>query len=288
VYMYVDFPENGNAGLYSYNMETNQWTDMENQGPNPYPAGEHAWILFSRHGAWVHDPEDNLCILTGGFWNDVGEPLSQVFVYDPVNNKWLDRLPDFTTPRITPAAWIVGTGPDRKYCIAGGNMENYPPLLEEQSLEVHKTTQCLPHGASTWNAENVDLGPLPEFVSRMGYTKKTNCQGKEELWLVGGVDWLFTGTPWSDIWWVPVDTTYYFDTETGSWVEGPLLASDASAYCEAVVLDNELYKTGGSNVDWDSSTKGEKLVPEEECVSPPILRPKSVAPIYLLLLKHGD
>ena len=126
VYMYVDFPESGNVGLYSYNIETNQWADLTAAPGQPLPM-----FVFSRFGAWAHDPDDNLCILTGAFQNEVGEPTDLAFVYDPVDNKWLDRLPNFTTSRISPAAWIVGTGPDRKLCIAGGNIDEYGETMSD-------------------------------------------------------------------------------------------------------------------------------------------------------------
>jgi Kelch motif len=253
VYMW----DNNSGGLYSYNMATNVWADL--RGTTGHPNANN-WEL--RDAAWVYDPDAKLCYATGGYDDVNSEEATTVFVYQPSNNSWVTPLPEFTSGRSEHAAWIVGRGAGRKLCIAAGDVEcGVLPDLACEALKI--STQCLPIGASAWNAENADLGTLPEAVEEMGYARRTSCAGSDELWLVGG-DTASASQ---------VASTWYYDVKNGVWRTGPPLAGGAASWTEAVVLGNELYQFGGDNNSADSSAKGNKLVPCKGCFPWPMFLP---------------
>ncbi len=97
----------------------------------------------------------------------------------------------------------------------------------------------------------------------MGYAKRSNCQGGEELWIVGGD--LEDGPAY-------MDTSMYYDVRAAVWLTGPQVGNGGIEETSVVVLDNVMYRMGG-NADFGSSAKGEELVPCKGCFSWPMFVP---------------
>ncbi len=219
VYMYGDAAVGTFTGLWSYNMDTNTWAAMTPAGTPPVQTS--IWAP-----AWVSDPDTGLCYMTGGAATPGAGTLTTVYVYDPVNNEWLNQLPDFTSVRDFHAAFIY-TSPasgDKLLCVAGGN--NGVGMT---------STQCYDFTLGAWNAEDADLGALPVDMWGMGYADKWHLNAEHQLWLIGGVA---AGSL--------VNTTMYYDVDTGTWLDGGGLISGAIYRTSAVTLNNEIYKLGGS------------------------------------------
>ncbi len=235
--------------LWSYNMATNTWSNLSGASDQP-DSGD--WNL--NNSAWVYDTEAGLCYATGGSDDVFEEESKKVFVYQPSDNSWLTPLPDFTTRRNEHAAWIMGSGAERKLCIAGGDV--FCGSFDKEDPEcvvIRKTTQCLVVGASAWNAENGDIGELPIAIEESGYAKVQGGES-EQLWLVGGD---------TDDYSLNSGTGYY-DVAAAAWFMGPQLAESVS-WTEAVVLNNEMYQLSGYGPNNERSKKGNKLVPCKSC-----------------------
>ncbi len=160
---------------------------------------------------------------------------------------------------------MVGTGAGRKLCVTGGGVDCFGLTLEQCTARRH-ATQCLPVNAAAWDAENADLGPAPFSGQATGYAKKTNCQGGEELWQMGGLV--------IDMGGVPVGWSAFFDVKAGVWMAGPDLVSGPVDFTDAVVLDNELYRTGGLNLlSPTTPVTGERLIRCSGCFSWPMFMP---------------
>jgi hypothetical protein len=219
VYMYGDTTTVGFTGLWSYNMDTNVWAQVTPSGTPPAQTG--IWAP-----AWVRDPTSGYCFMTGGATSPGSGNLTTTYVYDPATNAWRSPLPNFTTMRDFHAAFIYDRPSDQHHmlCVAGGN--NGAALA---------STQCFDFVTSAWDAENVDLGELPGDWWGMGYADKWHLGTEHQLWLLGGVvtDLLSTNA-------------WYFDVNTGNWVDGGPHGATATYRTSATTLNNEIYKLGGS------------------------------------------
>ncbi len=245
---------NGDTGLYSYNMSTNTWSDLSALPGQPIPDGLN-------YGAMVYDEQAGHCYLTGG--SSKGSK-NTVYVFSPAAQQWLSALPSFEHGRYSHAAWMVGTGTDKKLCIAGGDVDLNGTTSEAEEIVRLKTTQCYSFAKAAWNPEDADLGALPEPLAGMGFAKKKNCSSSEELWLVGGVD----AIDWNDL----TAKSWYYDLQTSSWRTGPLL-SQASGACGAVNFENELFKISGYDSNWNTSGVSERLKMCKGCFSWPMFMP---------------
>jgi len=218
VFMYGDAATAGFTGLWSYNMDTNVWTAETPTGEPPPLTG--IWAP-----AWVADPVNHFCYLTGGANTPGAGTLTTVFVYDPMANAWLPPLPSFTTPRNFHAAFLFERPADnhRMLCVAGGNYTNAGLT----------STQCYDFNTGTWGAENATVPPLPTDHWAMGYGQ-VSC-GQPQLWMVGGV----LGGGISNL-------SYFYDSGTGIWTLGGNFPPSAVYRTSAVVLDGTIYKLGGA------------------------------------------
>ena len=91
------------TGLWSYNMDTNTWTQETPSGtPPPYTG---IWAP-----SWVADPDSGLCYMTSGATTPGAGNLSTVYVYNAVTNAWLPELPAFTSVRDFHAAFLFQIG----------------------------------------------------------------------------------------------------------------------------------------------------------------------------------
>jgi len=214
VFVYGDAATAGFTGLWSYNMDTNVWTNESPSGTPPPQTG--IWAP-----AWAYDPEAHLCYMTGGSTTPGGGNLTTVYVYDPVANAWLAPLPNFTTARDFHAAFVM----NGMLCVMGG---------VDASNVVHSSTQC--YNGTAWNAENADIPALPMGWWAMGYADKWHAGTDQQLWLVNGADAAFALIP----------NTYYYDVNAGQWVEFGPLASGTFYRTAAVNLDGDIYHIGGS------------------------------------------
>ncbi len=220
VYVYGDTATSGFTGLWSYNMDSNTWTSLSPGGTGPATTG--IWAP-----AWVYDPDDNLCYLTGGATTPGAGDLATVHVYDPAADSWQTALPDFTTPRDFHAAWIVGKNTGKKLYIAGG-ADTITGELD--------STQCYGFAGSIWNSENGDLGVLPGTWWGMGYAETVvACGSNELLWLTAGQRDDGSATA----------VTAHYNVKEGAWFNSGSLATDAVYRTGAVSLDGELYELGG-------------------------------------------
>ncbi len=71
-----------------------------------------------------------------------------------------------------------------------------------------------------------------------------------------------------------IEWSSYFDVEAGVWRVGPALASGIVDNPEVVVLDNELYRTGGLNIFAPTTpATGGKLIRCRGCFSWPMFMP---------------
>jgi hypothetical protein len=222
VYLYGDGGTAEFSGLWKYDMDANSWSQVTPSGAPP--AQDGIW-----GPAWVFDPEDQLCYLTGGAAEPGEGDLSTVYVYDPAGNAWQQPLPAFDTPRNFHAAFILDQG-GKQLCVAGG--VNEPADLS--------STQCFGFAAGAWGAEDADLGPLPAEWWGMGYSDKWHSGTEHQLWLTVGV----YGGELSDL-------TYYYDVASGAWLPGGALPSGAVYRGSAATLNNELYHVGGSSGGFD-------------------------------------
>jgi hypothetical protein len=136
VYMYGDTAAPDFTGLWSYDMLTTTWTQEQPAGTPPLYSG--IWAP-----AWVHDGETGLCYLTGGATIAGTGDLATVYVYDPVNNAWLDPLPEFATARGFHAAFIYNRPSDghKLLCVAGGNGSDVS-LSSTQCLDMAGCPAC--------------------------------------------------------------------------------------------------------------------------------------------------
>jgi hypothetical protein len=175
--------------------------------------------------AWAYDPEDQLCYLTGGATSPGDGNMSSVYVYDPIQNLWLDQLPDFDTQRNFHAAFVLDQG-GKQLCVVGG---------VNHSAEL-SSTQCYDLTTGTWGPENDDLGPLPSEWWGMGYSDKLHLGTNHQLWLTAGV---------SDT--VITDETLYYDVLSGAWLSGGALPSGAVYRGSATTMNNEIYHIGGAS-----------------------------------------
>jgi hypothetical protein len=214
VFVYGDTATAGFTGLWSYNMDTNVWTNESPTGTPPPQTG--IWAP-----AWAYDPEADLCYMTGGATAPGGGNLTTVYVYDPVANAWLAPLPNFTTARDFHAAFVV----NGMLCVMGG---------VDASSVVHSSTQC--YNGTAWNPENADIPAIPMGWWGMGYADKWHAGTDQQLWLVNGADAAFALIP----------NTYYYDVNAGQWVEFGPLASGTFYRTAAVNLDGDIYHIGGS------------------------------------------
>ena len=206
------------TGLWSYNMDTNTWTQEIPSGtPPPYPG---IWAP-----SWVADNDTGICYLTGGATTPGAGNLTTVYVYDTGANAWLPQLPTFANVRDFHAAFLFNRPSDshKLLCVAGGNNGG------EMS-----STQCYDFNTAVWNPENADLGALPGNLWAMGYTQRM-APGGEQLWMVAGV---FNTAL--------VNQTWYFDVTTGTWMDGGLLESVPVYRTAAVTLEDTVYHVGGS------------------------------------------
>lgn len=221
-FIYGDAKTSGFTGLWSYNMDTNTWTNESPPGPPPPYTG--IWAP-----AWVSDPETGILYITGGATTPGGGNLSTVYVYDAENNTWLDPLPDFTTQRAFHASWIFthpATG-NKMLAVAGG---------VNSSSVVFSSTQCYDFATGTWNAENADIPPLSRGWWGMGYTSNYT-QESHQLWLIGGADHGFALLP---------AISEYYDLSQGTWVDGGVYHESAVYRSSAVSMDGQVYKIGGA------------------------------------------
>ncbi len=208
------------TGLWSYNMDTNTWTQETPGGtPPPYTG------IWSP--SWVADAETGLCYMTGGATVPGGGELATTYVYDVLANSWLPPLPTFTSVRDFHAAFHFTRPSDshRLLCVAGG--------VDVTGVE-KTSTQCYDFSAGAWNAENADLGALPGSLWGMGYTQRVAPSG-EQLWIVAGA---FNS--------IPTTLTWFYDVNTGVWSEGGALATAAPYRTAAVALGDKVYSVGGS------------------------------------------
>ncbi len=220
VYLYGDSTTAGFTGLWSYNMDTNTWTNESPSGTAPAYTG--IWAP-----AWVADPATGLLYITGGATAPGGGNLTTVYVYDPVANAWQAPLPSFTSVRDFHAAFIFTRPSDghKLLCVAGGT-----------NVEVDlDSTQCYDFTTGTWGAENADVPAIPFTCMGMGYAQTLSAGGTPQLWVVGGYqdDVISTGA-------------YFYDVNAGAWVDGGPYTGSACFRTSAAVLDNEIYKLGGS------------------------------------------
>lgn len=220
VFIYGDAATAGFTGLWSYNMATNVWTNEAPTGtPPPYTG---IWAP-----SWVADAATGLCYMTGGATVPGAGNLATVYVYDPVGNAWLAPLPNFTSVRDFHAAYIFNRASDgdKLLCVAGGN--NGAGMT---------STQCYDFTSAAWNAENAELGALTmgDYWG-MGYTQKT-AGAARQLWMTGGI--IGGGGPFNAAW--------YYDTATGTWVNGGPMFNVGVYRTAATTLNNEVYRLGGS------------------------------------------
>ena len=208
------------TGLWSYNMDTNAWTSETPGGtPPPYTG---IWAP-----SWVADTNTGLCYLTGGATDPGGGNLATVYVYDVITNTWLTELPAFAHVRDFHAAYLFmqPSNSQKLLCVAGG--------IDDANSEI-SSTQCYDFSTGLWRAENADLGVLPVSLWGMGYTQRMTADG-EELWMVAGAYSL-----------TPTNRTWFYDFNTGGWMDGGQLDTTAVYRTAAVTLNNEVYHVGGS------------------------------------------
>jgi hypothetical protein len=237
VYVYGDAVTPDFVGLWAYHMGSNEWRHLAPFGTPPPHNG--IWAP-----TWAYDSESGLCYLTGGVATQIAGALNTVYVYDPATNMWVSpAFPSFTTARHSHAAWIVGSGGDKRLCVAGGT-----------GISDLDSTQCYDFGTGDWNGENADLGALPATVTSMGYAQKHRYGTDEQLWLVGGVEGGVISSH-----------AIYYDVDGGAWRDGGHLASGAVRCASATTLDGEIYRIGGIAGDYYPSTASDRRVQCPTC-----------------------
>ncbi len=218
------------TGLWSYNMATNTWTSVTPSGTPPPSTG--IWAP-----AWVADTSTGVCYMTGGATAAGGGNLTSVYAYDTIANTWLPGLPAFTSARDFHAAFLYTRPTDahKLLCVAGGiNIDSV----------AFDSTQCYDFSTASWNAENVDLGLLPNAWWGMGYTQRNG-----ELWVLGGAND-------SGIY----NQSAYYDIEGGEWVVAGPLPSGPVYRTAAVTLGDTVYHVGGSTSGFSPTGLSDKRV----------------------------
>ena len=213
-FVYGDAATAGFTGLWSYDMDANVWANETPGGTAP-PDG--IWAP-----SWVEDTETGYWYVTGGASVPGVGDLTSVYVYDPINNEWLDPLPNFRTARDFHSAFIF-TDPasgHKMLAVVGGY----------GSVEL-SNTQCYDFVTETWNAENADIPGLSGIRWGMGYAGNNN-----QLWIIGGID--ATGNP--------INTSLYYDIAGGVWVDGGIFHATATYRTSAIAFNSEIYKLSGS------------------------------------------
>lgn len=231
VFLYGD-ANGAYTGLWSYNMDTNAWT-QETPGGTP-PAYTGIWAP-----AWVADTDTGICYMTGGATTPGAGNLATVYVYDTIGNAWLPELPHFTSVRDFHAAFLFNRPSDSHdlLCVAGGN--NGVGM---------SSTQCFDFNTAVWSPENADLGALPGSLWGMGYTQRVT-PGGEQLWMLGGV---YNGTI--------VNQTWYYNVSSGTWMDGGFFPSSPVYRTAAVTLNNDVYHVGGSTGGFAPTGLSDKLI----------------------------
>ncbi len=248
-------------GLWAYDMASNEYLDL-----TVLPGHPDVGNSDLEKGAWAYDPETGYCYITGGEHPTSHDDLSSVFVFNPSTQQWLAPLASFEHGRTYHAAWVTGSGEDKKLGYAGGMVDSSGLVSPEEKNARQKTTQCYSFAEAMWKDENTDLGPLPEPLAAMGYTKRRACDFSEELWLTGGA---VTGCGEG----CTTEKTWYYDPLLETWMTGPVL-STPSAACGLVNYNNELYKISGLNVDMtDSTGLSERLMICRACFPWPMFMP---------------
>ena len=221
VYIYGD--ASAYTGLRSYNMDTNTWLTEAPTGTAPAQPG--IWAP-----SWVADPATGLLYMTGGATTPGGGDLATVYVYDPVLNAWQTPLAGFTTARDFHAAFIFNRASDghKMLCIVGGVTSASVMLT---------STQCYDFTTGVWNAENADVPPLSVDNFGMGYTQKVDPVTGPQLWILGGA--INSGA-------TVTNAAYYYDVNTGAWVDGGPYGAIGTYRTSATTLDNQVYKIDGS------------------------------------------
>ncbi len=220
-FIYGDAATTGFTGLWSYNMDTNTWTNETPSGTAPAQTG--IWAP-----AWVADPDTGYLYITGGASAPGGGNLTTVYVYDPAGNAWLDPLPNFTTERDFHAAFIY-TDPysgHKMLAIAGG--------VTSASVYL-ASTQCYDFTTGAWNPENLDIPDIPMALFGMGYAHNV-YGGASQLWIIGGADSsgaLFGGS-------------YYYDVASGTWMDGGVYHASPVFRTAAASVNGVVYKIAGS------------------------------------------
>ncbi len=222
VYIYGD-ATGAYTGLWSYNMDTNTWVAETPSGTAP--AYTAIWAP-----SWVADPSTGLLYMTGGATTPGGGDLATVYVYDPVMNAWQAPLPNFTTARDFHAAFIFTRPGDghKLLCIAGGVISAGTVLT---------STQCYDFTTGTWGAENAYVPPLSVDNFGMGYTQKVDPVTGPQLWILGGA--IYSGA-------TVTNAAYYYDVNTGAWVDGGPYGAIGTYRTSATTLDNQVYKIDGA------------------------------------------
>ncbi len=244
VFVYGDANTPGFTGLWSYNMDTNAWTSETPGGAPPSLTG--IWAP-----SWVGDSNYGLCYLTGGATTPGGGDLATVYVYDVIANAWLTPLPNFTSTRDFHAAFLFTRPSDshRLLCVGGG---------ADATSAGMSSTQCYDFMTGIWNAENADMGALPGGLWGMGFTSRFEPAGGK-LWMVGGV---YNTTL--------TNQTWFYDVNTGTWMDGGPLESAPVYRTAAVTLGDTVYHVGGSIGSFDPTGISNKRVDVvcPECIVP--------------------
>lgn len=240
VYIYGDTGNPSFTGLWSFDMAVLTWK-QETPGGSA-PAYNSIWAP-----AWVHDAETGYCYLTGG-GSDGGTgngDLRSTYVYDPTANLWRTGLPAFTTARDFHAAFIFRRPSDQHklLCLAGGFGASGSQL---------SSTQCYDFSTAAWNAENTDLGGLGGTWAAMAYAQKT-YRNQPQIWLIAG---LYNGSI--------TNRSAYYDFNLGAWTLGPSAAGNPVFRGSATVLNNEIYRLGGSTGSFSSIGVGDRHI---QCVA---------------------
>jgi hypothetical protein len=228
IFFYGDRATPGFDGLWSFDMAASPPAVKFESSGGPYPG------VFAP--AWAYDPEAGLCYLTGG--GESPDPPNQntrstVYVYDPKNNSWPSRLPNFSTTRKLHAAFIF-TSPGNKHkllCVAGGISTYFSSDTPLSSTQCYDLT-----AGNALQAENAALGPLPATRWGMGYAQRLHGGTYPQLWLMAGV------LPNGQV----SKSTLFYDVNGGGWREGGDLISGVAYRNSAVTLNNdEIIKLGG-------------------------------------------
>ncbi len=219
-FIYGDTVTAGFEGLWSYNMDTNTWTNESPSGAPPALTG--IWVP-----AWVADPVTGYLYITGGAISEAGGFLSTVYVYDPAGNAWLDPLPNFSTARGLHAAFIYEDPSTlhKMLAVVGG--------VDDSRTDLN-STQCYDFETGVWNAENNDIAELPIPYWGFGYAHNI-LDGEHQLWLVAGASG-----------WAAWHSSLYYDLSAVGWIEAGPPHEIPSLIPGSAALNGEVYKISGS------------------------------------------